>query len=66
MIVDLMPEEDIVVFVDGAGNEWSFFGIEDWEIGDLVACLVWDADTQEIFDDEILDVQYIGFIEQFE
>lgn len=66
MIVDLVPEEDMVIFEDGTGTVWIFFGIEDWDIGDLVACVFWDAGTPEIFDDEILDVRYIGYVEQFE
>lgn len=66
MVIDLIYEDDIVVFEDGAGLTWSFFGIEDYEVGDLVACIFWDADTPNIFDDEILDVRYIGYVEQFE
>ena len=39
---------------------WEFYGIEDYQIGDFVSCIVWDAGTQKIFDDEILDVVYAG------
>lgn len=66
LVIDLIPEDDIVVFEDGAGLVWSFYGIGDYEVGDLVACVFWDAGTPNIFDDEILDVRYIGYIEQFE
>ena len=66
IIVDLIPEEDLVVFEDGDGMSWVFYGVEDWDIGDLVACTFWDAGTEDIFDDEIIDVRYIGYVEQFE
>lgn len=66
IIVDLIPEDDVVIFEDGAGLNWAFYGIEDYGIGDLVACIFWDAGTETIFDDEIINVQYIGYVEQFE
>lgn len=53
---------DEVFFVDGAGIIWSFFGIEDWAIGDIVACVVSDNNTEEIYDDIILSVRYNGLI----
>ena len=59
-IVDFNYEEDLVLFVDGGGMLWEFYGIEDYQIGDFVSCIVWDVGTQKIFDDEILDVVYAG------
>lgn len=60
-IVEINCSEDVVVFVDGAGFLWEFYGIEDYAVGDIVACVYWDADTPDtITDDEILDVQYAG------
>lgn len=60
-IVEIDRSEDLVTFVDGTGLLWEFYGAEDYEVGDVVACVFWDADTQDIIlDDEILDVQYAG------
>lgn len=59
-VISLDCNYDIVTFVDGAGNEWEFYSIEDWQIDDVVACIVWDAGTPEIFDDEIIDILYAG------
>ena len=39
---------------------WTFYGVEDYAIGDVVACIVWDAGTQKVYDDEIIDVVYAG------
>lgn len=66
LVIDVIPEDNIVIFEDGSGLTWSFYGVKNYEVGDLVACVFWDAGTPNIFDDEILDVRYIGYIEQFE
>ena len=55
-------ENDTVIVMDGAGNEWSFNGAEDWEIGDIAAILMKDMNTQEIYDDQIVSVRYCGNI----
>lgn len=60
-IVEIDPVEDVVTFIDGAGLLWEFYGIEDYEVDDIVACIYWDADTPDsIFDDEIIAVEYAG------
>lgn len=61
-ITEFDYEDDIVFFVDGAGLIWGFCGIEDWYIGDIVACVVSDHGTPYIFDDEILSISYVGVI----
>lgn len=61
IITEICYEEDLIICVDAAGVEWSFFGVEDFDIGDLVAMLLWDCGTPEsIYDDEIIDVVYAG------
>lgn len=60
-IIEFNPAEDEVFFVDGCGLVWCFEGIEDWDIGDIVAALMWDSGTPEdVLDDLILDVEYAG------
>jgi len=61
-IVGFDYASDEVFFVDGAGLVWSFYGIEDWSIGDIVACVMSDNNTEEIDDDIILSVRYNGLI----
>ena len=54
--------EDLVFFLDGAGNEWYFEGVEDWTVGDLVSCLMFDNFTDSIRDDIIFKTYYGGNI----
>ena len=51
---------DVVTFTDGAGNDWEFYGTEDWMIGDDVAALMDDNGTGTAYDDVIVTVRYAG------
>ena len=62
VITEIDEINDLVVCEDFAGIIWEFYGIEDFDIGDLVAMLMWDCDTPDsIFDDEIIDAVYGGY-----
>lgn len=65
IVTELCPEEDLVVCQDAAKVIWEFYGIEDFEVGDLVSMLLWDCGTpNSIFDDEIIDAVYGGTLHQ--
>lgn len=51
---------DTVYVTDSTGNVWSFEGAEDWQTGDRAAMLMDDNGTETIYDDEILQIRYIG------
>ena len=51
---------DTVTFRDGSGNLWAFYGAEDWMPGDMCACIMSDAGTPEIIDDQIIMAEYAG------
>ena len=51
---------NVVTFTDGAGNDWEFYGTEDWMIGDGVAALMDDNGTAIVTDDVIVTVRYAG------
>ena len=53
-------DSDIVTVIDSVGFLWEFYGVEDWEIGDLVSLLMFDNGTESIFDDEIIKAYYCG------
>lgn len=54
-------ENDMVYAVDYNGNAWVFYGIEDWEIGDVVSMMMTDMGTTDsIYDDEVITVRYSG------
>ena len=59
-VTGLDHAEDVVTFTDGAGNDWSFYGAEDWMIGDGVAALMDDNGTAIVTDDVIVTVRYAG------
>ena len=59
-ITEIEPETDTVICEDSTGNIWDFQGIEDYEIGDQVSCILTDNGTPTIYDDEILSVRYTG------
>ena len=48
---------------DFNGNLWQFEGCEDWLENDVVACIMNDKGTPIIFDDEIVDLHYEGWLE---
>lgn len=61
IIDNLDYKTDVVTCIDSVGFIWQFYGCEDYAIGDLVSFTMWDAFTEEIFDDTILDVRYSGY-----
>ena len=44
------------------GNIWEYCGVEDWEYDDLCSIVFCDNGTDEIEDDEIVYMRYIGYI----
>jgi heme/copper-type cytochrome/quinol oxidase subunit 2 len=57
-VIDLDWENDLVIFVDCVGFEWVWEGIEDIEIGDIFSAIMDTHETEEIFDDKIIDIKY--------
>lgn len=63
-VIDLDETNDEVICIDFNGNTWSFSGIEDWAIGDIVSMIMDNNNTpQTIYDDSIMQVRYSGWIE---
>jgi hypothetical protein len=63
-VVELDHDADVVVCVDGAGNGWEFYGVEDWQIGDFASLLMDNNGTTEtIYDDVITMARYAGTFE---
>ena len=56
-------ENDLVFVSEATGNEWSFYGIEDWMVGDIAIMTIFDIGSESIYDDEIIDVTYGGHID---
>lgn len=60
VVSELDYKQDIVYFTDSTDNIWGFYGIEDWQIGDIVTVIMDDMDTMMIYDDEIIMMVYCG------
>jgi len=60
-VVEFDFDEDIVAVEDAAGLIWEFYGVEDYQLGDLVSLLMEDNGTESIFDDKVIDARYSGF-----
>lgn len=58
--------QDTLVLIDGTGNEWVWFGIEDYDVGDIVAVIMDDNDTEIIYDDAIITMRYTEYAEGWE
>lgn len=55
-------ENDIVTFECQNGNQFSFYGAEDWCEGDIVAAIMYDAGTPKVLDDEVIETRYVGWV----
>ena len=63
VVSELNEANDLVIFTDFNGNEWSFKGIEDWAEGDIVSAIMSDNCTPEsIYDDIIVQTRYCGWV----
>ncbi len=56
-------EHDVLILIDYNENEWECYGIEDYDIGDIIAAIMDDNGTEIIFDDEIIDLRYAGYMD---
>lgn len=61
MVTEINPETDIVTTEDCNGNTWEFYGTEDWLPGDICSMVMDDKGTENIYDDEIVNVRYSGY-----
>ena len=59
-IVEIDKEKDYFVVLDGSGFLWEIGEVEDFEVGDGVAIIMWNAGTTTILDDEVVMCHYAG------
>lgn len=63
IVYGLEYADDAVIVMTPDGELWEFYGCEDWAIGDICAMTFADAGIPNyIWDDEIIDVRYVGYI----
>lgn len=52
--------DDLVTIETATGNQFQFYGAEDYDEGDLVAVLMYSRGTENVTDDIIVRVRYAG------
>jgi len=60
-VIDVNYITDIVTVENFTGFTFSFYGCEDWQIGDCCSLIMDDNGTELIYDDCILQVRYGGW-----
>lgn len=59
-VTEIDRGSDTVVFEETNGNIWEFRGAEDYEVGDLISCIMSDNGTSDVRDDVVLKVRFCG------
>lgn len=66
VVSEVNYEENTILLVDYNGEGWLWKGIEDYEVGDIIAAIMDDNETETIYDDIIIIIQYAGYMEGWE
>lgn len=62
IVIEVNYETDTVTVEDCNGDLWEFGDTSDWEEGDIVAMIMFDCFSKEIYDDIIVSNRYCGYI----
>ena len=54
-------DTNTVTVEDSTGHLWDFYGIEDWCEGDIVAMIMDDNGTPDVYDDKIVSINFSGW-----
>ena len=63
-VTGIDTEADVVTLTTSSGHMYQFYGVEDWQIGDICSCIMNDNGTETIEDDIIVDTKYSGHQKQ--
>ena len=66
VVSEVNYEENTILLVDCNGEGWIWEGIEDYEVDDIIAAIMDDSETETIYDDIIVMIQYAGYMEGWE
>lgn len=51
------------LFIKSDGHIWEYAEIQDWDINDMCSMVFCDNGTEEIEDDEVVYMRYIGYLD---
>ena len=57
-VTDIDLDNDIVYVENWNGNVYSFYGVEDWFVGDYCSLVMGNNYTADITDDTIISIRY--------
>lgn len=57
-VCDIDKAADTITLIDCNGYTWEVYGVDDWQTGDKANAIMDNQDTQSIFDDKIVTLQY--------
>lgn len=60
-VLEINENSDSLTLINPYGFTWEASGIEDYAVGDCVAAIMYDNETQWIEDDIIVGINYAGF-----
>lgn len=63
IVSEVNYEENTILLVNCNGEGWIWEDIEDYEVGDIIAAIMNDSETETIYDDIIIMIQYAGYME---
>lgn len=63
IVTDVDEVSGALVLEDFSGNLWEWYGIEDTFPGDMIAAIMDDLCTAEVYDDEIVAIRYCGWLD---
>lgn len=66
VVSEVNYEDNTILLVDCNEEGWIWEGIEDYDIGDIVASIIDDNETETIYDDIIVMVRYAGYMKGWE
>ena len=66
VVVALDAENDVVTCQTISGLLFEFYGVEDWQVGDIASMIMDTRGTEIVLDDIILEVKYDGWLDGWE
>ena len=63
IVEEVNEEENYVILETLSGNQFKWNNAGDWQIGDLASAIMNSQGTETVKDDEIIMLQYSGYID---
>lgn len=61
LVLETDRSSDTVLMATESGHAYAFYGVEDYEVDDILSVTMFDNFTPIVFDDQVVTVRYSGF-----